>query len=113
MFFPERPAEFEPEAAVLFGCSPGREGIASIERFVAETEVETAAPVLDSRLGQDVHTDKRQFMVLGGEVVSAESDLTNLIFWWKLAAAKPIDLECGARAGEVAQRLLELFRIIG
>src|SRR5262245_5707337 len=113
MFFPERPAEIEPEAAILFGSSPGREGIASVERFITEADVETTVPVFDTRLGQNVYVHERQFMIFGGEVVSVESDLTNLIFGWKLAAAKSVDLERCARACQIAKRLLELLRIVG
>src|SRR5215470_10147349 len=112
MLFPERAAEFEPEAAVLFGRARQRESVARVERFVTETDIEAAVPVLDPGLGQYVHAHERRFVVFGGVSVGSKSDLANLIFRRQLAAAKSVDFESSAGACQVANRLLELFGII-
>src|SRR5262245_49915301 len=113
MLFPERAAEFKPEAAVLFGGAREREGVPRVERFVAETDVEAAVPVFDPGLGQDVHAHERRFVVFGGVSVGAEPDLADLTFGRKFAATKSVDSERGAGAGQIAKRLFELLGIIG
>src|SRR5215510_1778080 len=113
MLFPERAAEFKSEAAILFGGPRQRKGVSRVERFVAETDVEAAVPVLDPGLGEDVNAHERRFVILGGVSVGPESDLANLIFRRKLAATKSVDSERGAGAGQIAKRLLELLGVIG
>ena len=51
-------------------------------------------------------------MHFGGVGVGAESDLPDLAFRREFAAAKP-DSEVRAGAGQIAERLLEFFRVVG
>src|SRR5207244_7725988 len=86
VLLPNRAAEFKAVAAVLFCPSEWCEGIAGVQGFVAEAEVEATVPTVQAGFGEDIYADERRFVIFSGVGIGAESNLANLAFRRKLAA---------------------------
>src|SRR6185436_13873691 len=90
-----------------------REGVAGVQRVVAELRVRVAAPVARVRLGDDLDLGPAGVVVVGRERVRAQADLADLVTRRQAAAAEAVDLERGAvGAGQLRQVVGQFVRII-
>ena len=113
VLFPERARQREAVALVPFVAFHGSEGVARVQRRVAKTDVGRSAPAVEARLGRDVDEHEAELVRVGGEHVSAEANLLDLVFLRQLAASESVDPHHGAGARHVAQHLLHLVGIVG
>ncbi len=68
--------------------------------------------------GEDLHASITQAVILRGERVLVDPNLTYRRFWWKLATGKPVDVDLpsvrtGSRTGKGRKLGGELVGVIG
>jgi hypothetical protein len=110
---PERAVHVEAIALEVLVALGRREGVAGVQRVVAETHVRRAAPAVEPGLRGDVDRDHARFVGVGGEHVPAEANLLNLTLRRQLAAAEPVDAKHRARSRQVFEHLLHFVGVVG
>ncbi len=97
---------------MLLGPQRRCEGVARVQRFVAEAEIGHPLPPVHAGLRDDVDPESAPLVILGVERVHAEPDLSNLRLRRQAPAGEPVDAECRAGTGHLFQDLLQFVGVV-